>query len=124
MAILIGFETAVDALRVLHQGGDTLPDLAHAAGRSSPEFAAGLLAFLADLRVTVETAARPERREIWLDSRGRALDPASLPPGWSSAPPPEREPGPVRPAAPLEPRIIHQDAQGRIMDRPGSRGGV
>lgn len=76
----------MEALRGLHIHGDPLPEIAHAAGRSSGEYANGLLALLADLRATVEAAVRPERRIYHVGAHGRLDEHLDLPPGYELVP--------------------------------------
>lgn len=114
MKAALDFEAATDALWRL-QHGDALATIAHAAGRSSKEYAAILLTFLAEHRATVEAAARGGGQVLHIGARENPADRYVLLPGGAiMTRPAPAEPVDVSaaPAEPLPPRMLRADASG------------
>lgn len=116
MKAALDFEAATDALWRL-QHGDALATIAHAAGRSTKDYADGLLGFLAEHRATVEAAARGGGQVLHVGARENPAERYVLLPGGAiMTRPAPAEPAEVSavPAEPLPPRMLRADAAGQL----------
>ncbi|WCS25241.1 hypothetical protein LOK46_29695 [Methylobacterium sp. NMS14P] len=111
------FDDATEALRRLHLEGDALADIAHAAGRSTRNYAADLLAHLTEVRATVEAAARGGGQTLRIGARESMAERYVLLPGGAiltRPAPSELAEVSALPAEPLPPRMLRADATGQL----------